>query len=115
MIPVQLEKKILAGKAAFETYQAAFTEYNVIPVRSKEYIVILGYTFQPAGTANYRREVDGLGVPGQNKVPQKIEFFDGQRYNHFIHRMEEVGTNPANLDLHNVVQGGLYLVYTRRS
>lgn len=113
MIPVELEKKILDGKAAFETYQAAFTEYNVIPVRSKEYIVILGYNFQPANTANYRREVDGLGIPGQNKVPQKIEFFDGQRYNHFIHRMEEIGASNSNLDLHNVYQGGLYLVFKR--
>jgi hypothetical protein len=114
MIPVELEKKILSGNASFETYQSGFTEYNVIPVRSKEYIVILGYNFQPAGTANYRRDVGGtIGIPGQVKVPQKIEFFDGQRYNHFIHRMEEVGTNASNLDLHNVTQGGLYMVYKR--
>ena len=113
MIPVELERKILSGKATFETYQAAFTEYNVIPVRQKEYIVILGYNFQPAGTANYRREVEGIGIPGQTKVPQKIEFFDGQRYNHFIHRMEEVGTAAQNLDLHNVTQGGLYMVFKR--
>lgn len=104
-IPAKLEELILDGKARFETYQAAYTEMNVIPVDSKEFIVITGYSFTPANRANY-------SVAGQLiSTIQRIEFFDGNNYNHFIHKMGGgTGSGDNNTyDFHN--EESLYCVY----
>ncbi len=87
-IPAKLEELILEGKARFETYQAGFTEFNVIPVQSKEYVVITGFQFQPANV--YRYSDDTI----QRTTIQRVEFFDGNNYNHFIAKMG--GTNGTN-------------------
>lgn len=81
-IPAKLEELILDGKARFETYQAGFTEFNVIPVQSKEFVVITGFQIQPATRARY---VSAGGI--EYSSIQRIEFFDGNNYNHFIAKM----------------------------
>jgi len=78
-IPAKLEELILEGKARFETYQCAYTEANVIPVESKEFIVITSFTFLPANFVAY--------VAGSERATiQRIEFFSGNTYNHFIYK-----------------------------
>jgi hypothetical protein len=109
VIPVKLEELILAGNATFETYQIGLTEFNVIPVKEKEYIIVLGYDFQAA---------NDVSIPNKsvenNKVIQKIEFFDGFRYNHFIHKMMDITGSSAILqDQRMVSNEGLYMIFKR--
>lgn len=108
MIPVKLEELILSGNATFETYQIGLTEFNVIPVKEKEFIVIIGYDFQAAN------DVRSSGDTSGRKVPQKIEFFDGFRYNHFIHKMMDITGSSAILqDQRMVSNEGLYMIFKR--
>lgn len=108
MIPTQLEKLILSGKASFETYQIGITEFNVIPVQSKEFIVVIGYDFYAANDVS----IDGVAT--NQKVPQKIEFYDGFRYNHFVHKMMDVTGSSAILqDQRMVSNDGLYMLFKR--
>lgn len=108
MIPTELEKLILSGKASFETYQIGFTEFNVIPVQSKEFIVVIGYDFQAAN--DVRKDGDTAGI----KVLQKIEFYDGFRYNHFVHKMMDISGSSAILqDQRMVSNDGLYMIFKR--
>lgn len=79
-IPAKLEELILEGKARFETYQAGFTEFNVIPVQSKEFVVVTGLQFQPASFTKYIQS----GSPTPRATIQRVELFDGNNYNHFI-------------------------------
>jgi hypothetical protein len=106
MIPQGLENLILDGKARFETYQAGFTELNVIPVENKEFIVVTGYSMTPANRAAYSEPSAFV-----TSTIQRIEFFDGDRYNHFIHKMGGGGGQSDNFtyDYHN--QHGLYMVF----
>ena len=76
-IPAKLEELILEGKARFETYQCAFTEANVIPVQSKEFIVVTGMLMQPAFGCRY-------STVGLKSTVHRIELFDGNSYNHFF-------------------------------
>jgi hypothetical protein len=76
-IPAKLEELILDGKARFETYQCAFTEANVIPVQSKEFIVVTGMLMQAAFGCRY-------SSVGLKSTVQRIELFDGNSYNHFF-------------------------------
>ncbi len=81
-IPAKLEEMILEGKARFETYQAGWTEFNVIPVQSKEFIVVTGFQIQTASRARYGR----FGGTDYSTI-QRIELFDGNNYNQFIAKM----------------------------
>ena len=103
-IPAKLEELILDGKARFETYQAGFTEFNVIPVQSKEFVVITGFTFHPAAVAIY---------PGNNirATIQRIEFFDGNNYSHHIAKMSGGTTVNEPRDLNELIQSDLYSVF----
>lgn len=108
MIPVKLEELILSGNATFETYQIGFTEFNVIPVKEKEFIVIIGYDFQAANDCRLDSDTSG------RKVPQKIEFFDGFRYNHFVHKMMDItGSSSILQDQRMVRNEGLYMIFKR--
>ncbi len=80
-IPLKLEELILEGKAKFETFQAGFTELSVIPVGTKEFIVVTGLKFQPANRARYE------GALGSFTTVQRIELHDGKNYNHFVAKM----------------------------
>lgn len=102
-IPAKLEELILEGKARFETYQAGFTEFNVIPVQSKEFIVITGFQFQPAALCRY---VDTAETNSRSTI-QRIEFFDGNNYNHFIAKMggsqaDQNAASPNHFDYENL-------------
>lgn len=102
-IPAKLEELILEGKARFETYQAGFTEFNVIPVQSKEFIVITGFTFLPASTAKYA----AVSVA----TIQRIEFYDGNNYSHHIAKMTGGTAGTEIRDLNELVQSDLYSVF----
>lgn len=102
-IPAKLEELILDGKARFETYQAGFTEFNVIPVQSKEFVVITGFTFLPAASAKYQ----AISV----STIQRIEFYDGNNYSHHIAKMTGSTTTNEVRDLNELVQTGLYSVF----
>ena len=103
-IPAKLEELILQGKARFETYQAGFTEFNVIPVQSKEFVVITGFTFQPASLVRYSNAV-------QVSTIQRIEFFDGNNYSHHISKMTGSTGGSETRDLNELVQSNLYCVF----
>lgn len=93
-IPAKLEELILDGKARFETFQCAFTELNIIPVESKEFIVVTGIEFSAANRCRY---VDS----GENVATiQRIELFDGNSYNHFFAKMGgEVQSSTVRAEL----------------
>lgn len=106
MIPQGLENLILDGKARFETYQAGFTEFNVIPVENKEFIVVTGYSITPANRAVYTEP-----TTSSKATIQRIEFFDGDRYNHFIHKMGGGQNVTDNFTYDYHTQNGLYMVF----
>lgn len=106
MIPQGLENLILDGKARFETYQAAFTEFNVIPVENKEFIVVTGYSITPANRATYSEPATTV-----RSTIQRVEFFDGDRYNHFIHKMGGGANVTDNFTYDYHTQYGLYMVF----
>jgi hypothetical protein len=102
-IPAKLEELILEGKARFETYQAGFTEFNVIPVQSNEFVVITGFTFNPASSAVYNEATEA--------TIQRIEFFDGNNYAHHIAKMNGSTNATETIDLNELVQSNLYHVF----
>tara|TARA_R100001086_G_scaffold35208_1_gene15943 strand:+ start:119 stop:862 length:744 start_codon:yes stop_codon:yes gene_type:complete len=106
-IPSGLENLILQGKARFETYQTGLTEFNVIPVRAKEHIVITGFTFHPAAVVRYMDQ----SVTTQKATIQRIEFFDGENYSHFITKMTGGQADTEQRDLNETHQHNLYLVF----
>lgn len=107
-IPAKLEELILEGKARFETYQAGFTEFNVIPVQSKEFVVITGFNFSPANRCRY---VDSLPDNSGLSTIQRVEFFDGNNYNHFVAKMGgSVGDTTNTIEEHYDMDN-LYCVY----
>jgi hypothetical protein len=103
-IPAKLEELILEGKARFETYQAGFTEFNVIPVQSKEFVVITGFTFHPASVVTYPGSITRATL-------QRIEFFDGNNYSHHICKMTGGSSVVESRDLNELVQSNLYCVF----
>ena len=106
-IPQGLENLILDGKARFETFQTGFTEFNVIPVQNKEFIVITGFTFHPASVARYMDQA----VTTQKATIQRIEFFDGENYSHHIAKMTGAQTSTEQRDLNELQEQNLYLVF----
>lgn len=117
MIPAGLENLILTNQARFETRAFGLQQYSVLPVQKGEKIVILGYDFQPANvvndTFNGGRNTSYAGV-------QRISFFDGSRYNHFLHKMSgsveylNDATNNGRRSIkpfHSV--DGLYIIYNK--
>lgn len=107
-IPAKLEELILEGKARFETYQAGFTEFNVIPVQSKEFVVITGFNFSPANRCRY---VDSLPEISGISTIQRIEFFDGNNYNHFVAKMGGAVGDTSNTIEEHYDMDDLYCVY----
>ena len=107
-IPATLEELILEGKARFETYQAGFTEFNIIPVQNKEFVVITGFTFQPASNVRY---IEGPQAGTRISTIQRIEFFDGNNYSHHIAKMtgDQGDTEPR--DLNELQERNLYNVF----
>ena len=106
-IPAKLEELILDGKARFETFQCAFTDFSVIPVESKEFIVITGFNFQAPPSVFYTDP--NLNVATVNR----IEFFDGNNYNHFFSKMGGQSA-PTQVDVEQIHNfNDLYLVYKK--
>lgn len=104
-IPAKLEEMILEGKARFETYQAGFTEFNVIPVQSKEFVVITGLHFAPAQSTRYLTEDVGFSTI------QRIELFDGNNYNHFIAKQGGRSGTTSVEDPTEFIINNLYCVF----
>ena len=113
MVTALLERLIHAGKARFETFQAGLANFTYLPVTTNEYIVITGFTFQPPFIANYEAPA-GTFTSRANLC--KLEFFDGQRYNHFIFKNDGQSTGtatPASAAKRNQFLNvpGLYMVF----
>lgn len=105
-IPAKLEEMILDGKARFETYQAGFTEFNVIPVQRKEFVVVTGLHFSPAQSTRY------VGVDSALFATiQRIEFFDGNNYNAFIAKQGGQAGATTSFDTHEYIIDNLYSVF----
>lgn len=78
----KLEELIWSGKARFETRAFAFQQYSILPVQDDSFIIVTGYDFQPANVVN-----DTTEIGPEYQGVQRLEFFDGFRYNHYLHKM----------------------------
>lgn len=88
VIPAQIERDFLDGKARYKTFQTGLGGQTILPVDPNAYIVIFGYDFSPAG--------GGIGqptfatVPPLNLMPfgtQQISFYTGNDFYPFIHNV----------------------------
>jgi len=70
MIPTLIEKDIKSGKARYKTYQTGVGGQSVIPVPANSYIIIFGFTYNPAG-AGFIGTSDGSAANNQIEEPLK--------------------------------------------
>jgi len=117
MIPVKLEELILNNQARFETRAFGLQQYSLLPCPESCKIVIIGYDFQPANIVN---DVEDGGTGTAYQGLQRVSFFDGSRYDHFLHKMSGQNafnnslpdrTRQGNKPFHRV--DGLYMIYDK--
>lgn len=117
MIPAKLEELILNNQARFETRVFGLQQYSLLPCPNDCKIVILGYDFQPANVVN---DKENGGRSTSYAGLQRVSFYDGSRYDHFLHKMSgaiEYLDDPTNnarrstKPFHKV--DGLYMIYNR--
>jgi len=117
MIPAKLEELILNNQARFETRVFGLQQYSLLPCPDNCKIVIIGYDFQPANVVNDTK--DG-GTATAYLGLQRIGFFDGSRYDHFLHKMSgpestifggSGGNSRGTRPFHQV--DGLYMIYNK--
>ena len=115
MIPAKLEELILNNQARFETRVFGLQQYSLLPCPDNCKIVIIGYDFQPANIVNPTGNSDNA-----YQGMQRISFFDGSRYDHFLHKMSgslnfQSALSNANTrttkPFHKV--DGLYMIYNK--
>lgn len=118
MIPAKLEELILNNQARFETRVFGLQQYSLLPCPDDCKIVIIGYDFQPANVVN---DTDGGGVLTSYQGMQRVSFFDGSRYDHFLHKMSGQGFYNSGSATSRAQQGsrpfhkvdGLYMIYNK--
>lgn len=120
MIPVKLEELILNNQARFETRVFGLQQYSLLPCPENCKIVIIGYDFQPANVVN---DTEDGGVTTSYQGLQRVSFFDGSRYDHFLHKMSgQSFYNSAIVNTNNRAQqgtrpfhrvDGLYMIYNK--
>lgn len=118
MIPVKLEKLILNNQARFETRVFGLQQYSLLPCPDDCKIVIIGYDFQPANVVN---DTLGGGFATSYQGLQRVSFFDGSRYDHFLHKMSGTSVYQAINPDSRSRQGtrpfhkvdGLYMIYNK--
>jgi hypothetical protein len=93
MIPTLIEKDIKEGKARFKTYQTGVGGQSIIPVPANSYIVIFGFTYNPAG-GGFVGTTDGSGATNQIENPlrsfltQQVSFLSSSGFFPFIYHTE---------------------------
>lgn len=117
MIPAKLEELILNNQARFETRVFGLQQYSLLPCPNDCKIVIIGYDFQPANVVN---DTEDGGVNTSYQGLQRVSFFDGSRYDHFLHKMSGQSSyiqnftdraRQGNRPFHKV--DGLYMIYNK--
>lgn len=118
MIPAKLEELILNNQARFETRVFGLQQYSLLPCPDNCKIVIIGYDFQPANVVN---DTENGGINTAYQGLQRVSFYDGSRYDHFLHKMsgQSLFINTAQSDrarqgerpFHKV--DGLYMIYNK--
>lgn len=90
VIPAQIERDFLDGKARYKTFQTGLGGQTILPVDPNAYIVIFGYDFTPAGGGLSRRyPLADYGTPG-DLLPfgsQQLSFYTGNDFYPFIHNV----------------------------
>ena len=117
MIPAKLEELILNNQARFETRVFGLQQYSLLPCPDNCKIVITGYDFQPANIVNDTFNDASEAYQGL----QRVSFFDGSRYDHFLHKMSGQSSfiqtsfpdraRQGNRPFHKV--DGLYMIYNK--
>lgn len=117
MIPAKLEELILNNQARFETRVFGLQQYSLLPCPDNCKIVVIGYDFQPANVVN---DTENGGTATAYLGLQRISFFDGSRYDHFLHKMSgpestifggSGGNSRGSRPFHSV--DGLYMIYNK--
>lgn len=122
MIPAKLEELILNNQARFETRVFGLQQYSLLPCPDDCKIVIIGYDFQPANVVN---DIEDGGPLTAYQGLQRVSFFDGSRYDHFLHKMSGQSLftegNSLTAQTNRNQQGirpfhkvdGLYMIYNK--
>ena len=118
MIPAKLEELILNNQARFETRVFGLQQYSLLPCPDDCKIVIVGYDFQPANIVN---DIEDSGVANSYQGLQRVSFFDGSRYDHFLHKMSGMSLYNSGSGTNRAQQGtrpfhkvdSLYMIYNR--
>ena len=118
MIPAKLEELILNNQARFETRVFGLQQYSLLPCPNNCKIVIIGYDFQPANVVN---DTENGGSETTYQGLQRVSFFDGSRYDHFLHKMSGSSLFVPIGNVNLTGQGirpfhktdGLYMIYNK--
>lgn len=118
MIPAKLEELILNNQARFETRVFGLQQYSLLPCPESCKIVIIGYDFQPANVVN---DTLNGGATTAYQGLQRVSFFDGSRYDHFLHKMSGQSFYNSGSATSRAQQGsrpfhkvdGLYMIYDK--
>lgn len=118
MIPAKLEELILNNQARFETRVFGLQQYSLLPCPDNCKIVIIGYDFQPANVVN---DTENGGQTTAYQGVQRLSFYDGSRYDHFLHKMSGQSLFDKASGLNRAQQGtrpfhkvnGLYMIYNK--
>lgn len=90
IIPAQIERDFLEGKARYKTFQTGYGGQTILPVDPNAYIVIFGYDFSPAGGGLARRyPLADFAIPA-DLLPfgsQQVSFYTGNDFYPFIHNV----------------------------
>lgn len=120
MIPTLIEKDIKEGKARFKTYQTGVGGQSVIPVPANSYIVIFGFTYNPAG-GGFVGTTDGSGATNQIENPlrsfltQQVSFLSSSGFFPFIYHTELISrflNNTSNRAMINArpIEQQVYII-----
>jgi hypothetical protein len=99
MIPTQIEKDFLSGKARYRTFQTGNGGQSILTVSPNEYIVIFAYDFSPAGGGfvfkNTPPASTSVGPDLYNTEflwfeTQQISFYTGDNFYPFIHHVDAI-------------------------
>jgi hypothetical protein len=107
MIPAQIEKDLLSGKARYRTFQTGNGGQSILTVSPNEYIVIFAYDFSPAGGGFVFKQTSAGPGGGPDLFDsdflwfetQQISFYTGDNFYPFIHHVDSVvsGEDTTNL------------------
>lgn len=102
VIPAQIERDFLEGKARYKTFQTGLGGQTILSVDPNAYIVIFGYDFSPVGGGLSRvYPLADYGNAG-DLTPlgcQQLSFYTGNDFYPFIHNV------PLNVSVQEPITG----------